>query len=58
MMMKDQRKKHIDIIREFLDKKIPIINKFPCSHIQPSIILKIGAILKIDFEKETFEYKE
>ncbi len=52
------KKKHIDIIREFLDKKIPIINKFPCSHIQPSIILKIGAILKIDFEKETFEYKE
>ncbi len=49
-------RKHINIIQEFLDNDIPIINNFPCSHIQPSIILKIGATIKINFDKKTFEY--
>lgn len=42
------KRKYHEILLEFLDKDVPIIYNFPCSHIQPSTILKIGALMEIN----------
>ncbi len=51
--------KYHEILLEFLkDKKIPIMYDFSCSHIQPSTILKIGAVVIVDFENIKIEYQD
>lgn len=54
--LKSKRKYH-EILLEFMENNVPIIYDFPCSHIQPSTILKIGAILNINLKTKTFTFK-
>lgn len=41
------------LFMKFLDRKIPVLTKFDCSHCQPMNVLKIGGKIKLDtFKKE------
>ncbi|WP_022935073.1 LD-carboxypeptidase [Mesomycoplasma moatsii] len=48
---KGKRQYH-EILLEFLNRNIPIMYDFSCSHIQPSNILKIGAKTRINFKNK------